>query len=346
MRLTAGLDSGPVCLRRRGADRARGRLRRARRAPAGARCAAADRRARGAIRRSPSSPRRASPTPRRSRPPTGCSTPPVRRVELERAVRALHPHIGARLQLGGRSLLGVRRAAPARGRRPGVETLAGVAGARRPAVAVLLARRARAARGPAAGGAGDGGRRLPTRSRGARAPVGAQIGRAAGSRDRAGRRVRACRRRSRAAARRPKPLAPGRARRRSVRRCGPWPKPPRSGSQHRGGRELLVVRLAHLPPAAGDDVLDDRLQGASTFSPRSVDRARLPEQHHGAVVGGVVHRRARQHEAVDQRHRQARRGPRRHRPASCAGAQRAVAVDDPAVARVQGGDHERLPVRR
>ena len=45
--------------------------------------------------------------------------------------------------------------------------------------------------------------------------------------------------------------------------------------------------------------------------------ARVPEQHHRAVVGGVVHRRARQHQPVDQRDGQAgrgARGQRAHRP--------------------------------
>ena len=60
-----------------------------------------------------------------------------------RIVRALHPHIGARLPLGDGTFLGVHRARVGRGRF------------------------ARAARGPAAGRAPDGLRRLPARPRGA-----------------------------------------------------------------------------------------------------------------------------------------------------------------------------------
>ena len=74
-----------------------------------------------------------------------------------------------------------------------------------------------------------------------------------------------------------------------------------------------------------------------------LDRAGAAEQHHRAVVGGVVHRRAREHQTVDQRDGQAGAragGERPHR----ATRQRAVAVDDLAVAGVQHGDHERLAV--
>ena len=75
----------------------------------------------------PSSPRTASRTRRRSAPPTARSTP-ARPPELnERVVRALSPHIGARVELADGAFLGVLRAAL---REPGV---AGWPARRRPA---------------------------------------------------------------------------------------------------------------------------------------------------------------------------------------------------------------------
>ena len=68
----------------------------------------------GRARASPSRTRRRRPTRRRSRRRSATSTPSRPAAELERAVRALSPHIGAYLELEGRERLGVRaaRAAP------------------------------------------------------------------------------------------------------------------------------------------------------------------------------------------------------------------------------------------
>ena len=83
-------------------------------------------------------------------------------AELERVVRALHPHIGARVALADGEMLGVERAAL-------YEAPGGGAGARwRPCArrapsAGRQRRRARAARGQAARRPADGRRRLPAR---------------------------------------------------------------------------------------------------------------------------------------------------------------------------------------
>ena len=96
MRLVAELDAGPVCAR---AERSRSspttttaRSARASRRSA-ARCSST---ALDGPRAYVAQDEAASPTRRRSPPPTGCSTRARPPVELERRVRALHPHIGAR----------------------------------------------------------------------------------------------------------------------------------------------------------------------------------------------------------------------------------------------------------
>ena len=157
MRLTEGLDSGPVCLAEREPIRARRRLRDARRAAAEAR------RRRLLVRALDERPPFAEQDEAgvtyaekieardRALDPT---RPPE---EVERAVRALRPHIGARLPLPDgdvprrRRGAGRRRDARAR-RRPRARR-------RRPAAARLQRRRARADRGPAARRAADGGAR-------------------------------------------------------------------------------------------------------------------------------------------------------------------------------------------
>ena len=98
MRLTAGLDSGPVCLAGDRADPRR--MTPTARSPRACRSSAAScscARSRSA-RRSSSRTRRASPTPRRSAPADRLLDPARPAVELERVVRALHPHIGARVR--------------------------------------------------------------------------------------------------------------------------------------------------------------------------------------------------------------------------------------------------------
>ena len=103
MRVTEGLDAGPVCLQERRADPPRRRLRDAR----GAARAARRRAARARARRAPAVRRAgrarvtyadkieaADRTLDPSRPPD----------ELERTVRALRPHIGARRRAAGRRL--------------------------------------------------------------------------------------------------------------------------------------------------------------------------------------------------------------------------------------------------
>ncbi len=115
--------------------------------------------------------------------------------------------------------------------------------------------------------------------------------------------------------------------------------------QHGGRLQLLRGRGAHVAPSVRARCVR-RSPRAPRASPRGPRRTRAaPDQHRRAVVGGVVHRRAREHETVDQRHRQAR-GRARGERAQRAARDGAVAVDDVAAAGVQGGDDERLAVRR
>ena len=176
MRLTAGLDSGPVCLAGVEPIARRRHLRLARRAPAGAR------------RRAAACARWSERPPFVEQPEEGVTYaekigrrgPPARparpAVELERVVRALHPHIGARVALADGDA--ARRAPRGAARRTPT------AQARRDAAAGARARPARTTGAllldcapgvlelldrAAAGRARDGRRRLSARSRAARA---------------------------------------------------------------------------------------------------------------------------------------------------------------------------------
>ena len=225
-------------------------------------------------------------------------------TELERVVRALSPHIGARVQLPDASLMGVHEAAvaePADGdgdrpsgvfERDGHLLLACEGGS----LELLLVQ-------PPGGRAMDAGAYL--RGRGLPGP-----GIAA-----SGRRQRCARGQTRVGLR----LA-GLADKRYD--AGPHRqlvvllvvhRRPCAGlrrglvdrqREHRRRLQLVLRRRARLGPATGHDVLDDRLQRRSLLLGR-VDRPRRSQQHDRAVVGRVVHRRAREHEAVEQRHGQA-----------------------------------------
>ena len=108
-------------------------------------------------------------------------------VELDRVVRALQPHIGARLSLEGDQALGVIAAALPAAAGGGRARPRGARRSRRAAAARLRAGRARADRGAAARRAPDAGRRLPARPRPAHArrlaaPVAAEPASRAGRR--------------------------------------------------------------------------------------------------------------------------------------------------------------------
>jgi hypothetical protein len=89
-------------------------------------------------------------------------------------------------------------------------------------------------------------------------------------------------------------------------------------------------------------VLDDRVQGVPPLA-LVRHRLRVAEDHHGAVVHGVVEGGARQHEPVHEG------GGEAHGHAPLEGLQHAAgrgAVHEDLVpdARVDGGDHEGLPL--
>ena len=153
MRLTAGLDSGPVCLAARGADRARRTTtarspRACRRSAASCCCDALEQRS--AVRRAARGGRHLR-REDRARRQAARPRPPGRRAGARACGRCTRTSARACSWRTG-ALLGVHAAPPCCGRRlAGGADRAGVAGARGPAAARLLARRARAARGPAAG---------------------------------------------------------------------------------------------------------------------------------------------------------------------------------------------------
>ncbi len=260
-------------------------------------------------------------------------------VELERQVRALHPHIGARLALGEEQALGVRRACLAGDRPPPPGELAG-AGERLllgcdPGTLELL--EVQPARG-----ASDGRRGLPTGSRRARPSVGADVlGQLdAGSQQRVGLRCPDAQR----------------------ERDDPGPGielvvllvvEGRPGANLRRGlldgesddrrrAHLVVGRRADFVPAARNDPFHDRPEGRSLLE-RLGDLACFAEDDRRAVVGRVVHRRAGQHEPVDQRDRQACPGAACHRAHRPPGAG-TVAVDDIAVPGVERRHRQGLAV--
>ena len=123
MRLTAGLDSGPVCLAAREPIARRRHVRDAGRAPAGARRRAAGAGARRAAARSSSRSETASPTPRRSPPRTACWT----RDRCRRRARAPRARAAPAHRRAPRPPLAGDRARSACRRRGG--------GSRRPAAA-------------------------------------------------------------------------------------------------------------------------------------------------------------------------------------------------------------------
>ena len=111
MRLTAGLDSGPVCLPEREPIAPAGHFGSlsARLQALGGELLVRALDAAPAVRRAGRAGRHLRREDRT--PPTGCSIRPRPARELERVVRALHPHVGARVALADGTLLGVRRAA-------------------------------------------------------------------------------------------------------------------------------------------------------------------------------------------------------------------------------------------
>ena len=275
-------------------------------------------------------------------------------VELERVVRALHPHIGARAELPDGSVLGVHRAALL-----GEEAPVAPGGETTDAAGAVLALGVQAVAGrlllgcdpgilellgvQPPGGRRDGRRRLPARSRRSRAAVARDVGGWGEARREPGVRDRLSGTRVRAAARPPTPAARSPPRRPPAGRSEPSPRPRRSGSARK------AVAFNSFSLGGRTSAQRPGTMCSTTASARCellggvLDAARAAEEHRRAVVGGVVHRRAGEHEAVEQRHGQADRRARGERPCR-APRHRAVAVDDVAAARVQRGHDERLAV--
>ena len=161
MRVTAGLDSGPVALVEHAPiepDDDFGTLSSAAGAPRRGPARAGARPARSRRARAHRAGRRREHLRREDGAGERRLDPAEPAIELERRVRALHPHIGAYLELDGGERLGV---ASARAEEGELET--GVARrGRRPAARVRRGRLA-AARGAPGGRAADGRGRLPAR---------------------------------------------------------------------------------------------------------------------------------------------------------------------------------------
>ena len=247
---------------------------------------------------------------------------PARGARARRCARC-SPHVGARVALSDGTLLGVHRAAllrcraaatrgaaPASGRRgvfehdgrlllgctPGALELLRGAAARRPRDGRrVLPARSRAAR-PRVGASRSGGGAIPARRRGS--GWGAPCSVASG-------------------------ITPAQTSQRVVLLVV-------SGGPVRILAEASSIGSASTAVAFSSFSLGGRTspsgrarcvrrspRSAASFSLGSSTRPRAAEQHHRAVVGRVVHRRAREHEAVDQRDGQARRRAGARAPAAC-----------------------------
>ena len=110
--------------------------------------------------------------------------------------------------------------------------------------------------------------------------------------------------------------------------------------EDRGRLQLLRVRSARLVPAAGQQLLGERLERAQPLR-LVLDEREPPEDHHRVVVRGVLEGRAREHERVHERDRDAGRSARSEQPNGAARG-RAVDVDGVADARVEHRDADRL----
>ena len=169
MRLTAGLDSGPVCLAQSLADRRRrthtGRSAERLQSLGGELLVRAlDETARGAAPAFVEQDEAGVTYAEKIGPEDRLLDPARSAQELERLVRALHPHIGARLALADGGLLGVHEARVAAD--PGAGWAAGRASSPRTASGCCTARRGDARTGvrATAGRPSDGRRRLPART--------------------------------------------------------------------------------------------------------------------------------------------------------------------------------------
>src|SRR6266545_4550742 len=110
--------------------------------------------------------------------------------------------------------------------------------------------------------------------------------------------------------------------------------------QHGGGRQLLAVGAARDLAAARDDVLDHGPQGRVLLLEVG-DQAGPAEDHHRAVLKGMVEYRAGQDQPVDQRDRDADVHPRPHAEAAAGRPVQVQRLADPSVAGRQRVD---LPV--
>ena len=102
------------------------------------------------------------------------------------------------------------------------------------------------------------------------------------------------------------------------------------------------ARPAHLLPASGDQVFGQTAKDFG-FLDRVLDLRGCPEEHHRAIIHGMMEGRPRQHQAIDQGDRQARFRSRRQRLHHPAGS-RTVQTDGLADPDVVGRNHQRLSV--
>ena len=326
MRLTAGLDSGP-CASPRASRSPERHLRLARAAPA--RRSAAELLVRAlergaAVRRAGRGRRHLRREDRPRRPPARPA--PARGRAGARRARAAPPHRRARASSPTAALLGVHRAALLDGEARAASGEAsgdgrGAPAQARPGAGVqAVAGRLLLGCDPGMlellevqppGGRRDGRRRLPARSRRAGAAVGASRRTAAAmpaAQPRVGRAARRCACAS--------GITPAQPAARSPPRRPPAGRVRTFAEASSIGSARTAVAFSSFSvggrtsrPAAGHDVLDDRLQRRELLG-GVLDAARAAEQHRRAVVGGVVHRRAREH----QRRRAARPSGRPARP--------------------------------
>ena len=79
--------------------------------------------------------------------------------------------------------------------------------------------------------------------------------------------------------------------------------------EHRGRLQLVLTRRRARRAQRPGTMCSTIASSAASFSAGSSIARAAAEQHRRAVVGRVVHRRAREHQAVEQRHGQARGAP-------------------------------------
>src|ERR1019366_8237574 len=112
--------------------------------------------------------------------------------------------------------------------------------------------------------------------------------------------------------------------------------------EHRGRFQFFFVGLANVVPTMRQDVLAQGAQGCKLFG-RVIDQRRLPQNHHRAVIHGVIENGAGKHQSVKQRDGDAD-GNAQVEVAQHAAGGRSVDVEHVSIASIGGRDNVGLAV--